>query len=159
MSCGAKSLALWTLVVLALLAGCSEKENPAESGDYGDLSGTIHFVGEWPETGDVQVSVWASWPPAGPPAAATDPFTPGQTSATYRIEGLAKATYVAVTVGWRDPAHAAGGKVLGVYWEEADSLGVDPSGVLTVQPTPIQIAEGSLVWTDVDLKADLGIVP
>ncbi len=147
------------ITLLPLLYGCSEDKKPTDGGEFGEISGTVTFVGTWPSTGEVQVSIWSTWPPAGPPAAATDPLTAGTAVQSYKIEGLSKGTYTAVTVGWRDPANPAGAKVLGIYWEKSDSLGVDSNGNPTVQPMPIEVSEGKLVWSNVDIKADLDIVP
>ena len=147
------------VILVGFLAGCDEDEGPAEGEEFGEISGTVSFVGTWPSAGEVQVSIWASWPPFGPPAAATDPLTPGEATQTYKVEGLTKGTYLAVTVGWRDPNNPAGAKILGVYWAQNDDLGVDDTGQVTVQPMPIEISDDKLVWSNIDIKANLDIVP
>jgi len=126
----------------------------------GAISGKVNFVGAWPSKGDVQVSLWATWPPAGPPAYATAAFTPGSMSPSYKIQCIAQKTYPVLTVGWRDPANPAGAKVLGIYWAQNDSLAVDGSGrtLSGVQPLPITISENKLNWSNVNIKANLGIV-
>ena len=144
-------------VLSALLAGCGEDESPVEAEKFGQISGTITFVGTWPSGGDVQVSIWASFPPAGPPAAATEPLAPGETVA-YEIPGLSKGTYPAVTVGWRDPNNPMGGKILGIYWAQSDSLGVASDGSLAT-PISIEISDAQLDWSNVDIKANLDIAP
>lgn len=151
-------MTLVVVVSLGFFAGCGEDENPATTEKFGEVSGTVTLVGTWPSIGDVQVSIWVSWPPAGPPAAATDPLTPGEARQTYTIEGLSKGTYSAVTVGWRDPTNPAGAKVLGLYWERSDSVGVSASGP-PAQPIPIEISDAKLVWSNIDIKANLDIVP
>jgi hypothetical protein len=127
----------------------------------GEISGKVNFVGNWPATGEVQVSLWASWPPAGPPAAATPAFTQVTTpqSVSYRIQCLAKNTYQMLTVGWRDPANPAGAKVLGIYWAQSDSLAVDATGapIAGIQPLPIQISDTQLNLKNIDIKANLSI--
>ena len=145
-------------VLLVFLVGCGD-DNPAESGEFGRLSGTVEFVGTWPEKGNVEVSVWASWPPAGPPAAYSEPFSPGEAMQAYGVEGLSKGTYAAVTVSWRDPIDPAGAKVLGFYWEGGNSLGVDERGMPVGQPLPIEISDDKLEWSGVDIKANLDIAP
>ena len=146
------------VVVFGFIAGCGKDESPAKTEQFGTISGTVTFVGTWPSTGDVQVSIWVNWPPAGP-AAATDPLTSRETIQSYKMEGLSKGTYSAVTVGWRDPAKPSGAKILGVYWAQSDSLGVDSTGRPTVQPIPVEISEDHLVWSDIDIKANLDIAP
>jgi len=129
---------------------------------FGEISGKVNFVGTWPANGEVQVSLWATWPPAGPPAAATAAFTPVTTpqSVVYKIQCLNKGTYPVLTVGWRDPLNPRGAKVLGVYWAQSDSLAVDNTGNMLsgVQPLPVQISDAKLYWSSVNIKANLSIV-
>ena len=146
-------------ILLVFLVGCGDDDNPAESGEFGSLSGTVEFVGTWPDKGNVEVAVWPNWPPAGPPTAYGEPFSSGEAVQTYRIEGLSKGTYAAVSVSWRDPIDPAGAKVLGFYWEEGDSPGVDERGRPVEQPLPIEISDGKLEWSEVDIKANLDIAP
>lgn len=155
-----RGIALLLIIPFLVLAfaACSDENNPAETEKFGEISGTVTFVGTWPQVGDVQVSVWTSWPPMGPPAAASDPLTKGQNVQSYKIEGLSKGTYPVVTVGWRDPSNPAGAKVLGVYWANKDSVGVAADGItLTVQPIAIEISDNKLVWNNVDIKANLDL--
>lgn len=126
--------------------------------NLGEVAGTVNFVGTWPATGDVQVSLWQTWPPAGPPTAASAVFTRDIASQSYRIQCLAKGTYSVLTVGWRDPANPMGAKVLGIYWAQADSLGVDATGTPTAPPLPIEISDAKLNWSGVNIKANLDVV-
>ncbi len=149
---------LIVILVFGLIAatGCSNDNNPANAQQFGEISGKVTFVGTWPKIGDVQVSIWTSWPPMGPPAAATDPMPSGQNVQNYKIEGLSKGSYPVVTVGWRDPNNPAGAKVLGVYWANKDSVGVKPDGISFIgQPIPIEISDNQLVWKNIDIKANL----
>lgn len=148
-------------VISFVLFGACDGDNGTAPPEFGSISGTVKFIGSPPTTGDVQVSIWPSWPPAGPPAAATDPLDPGVATQSYKIEGISKGTYEVVTVGWRDPANPAGALVLGVYWAETDSVGVDSNGSpnLPVQPIPIVISDNNLDITGVDIKANLDIAP
>lgn len=150
----AMSLALF----LAFVMGCGDDKNPIQNPQFGEVSGTVKFVGAWPATGNVQVSIWSSWPPAGPPVAASAVFTSGQNSQTYKLEGLNKGSYPVVTVGWRDPANPAAAKVLGIYWANSDSVGVaDGRGITLsgVQALPVNVADGNLTFTNINIKANL----
>lgn len=150
----AVSLALF----LAFVVGCSDDKNPTQTPQYGTVSGTVKLVGAWPAIGNVQVSIWSSWPPAGPPAAASAVFTSGQNLQTYKLEGLNKGSYPVVTVGWRDPANPAAAKVLGIYWANSDSVGVaDGRGITLsgVQALPVNVVDGSMTWTNINIKANL----
>jgi len=155
------------LMMTLLLAGalmafvaCSDDENPVQQEEFGEVSGTVTLVGTWPATGDIQISIWTSYPPMGPPDAFTEPLPqPANNMLTYKIEGLAKGTYGMLTAGWRDPNDPAGAKILGVYWAKADSLGVDQNGIPVVTPLEIVIADGSMHHTNINLKANLDIIP
>ena len=159
-------IAIWLVIIaLGALMGCSEDDSPTETSEFGEVSGTITFVGTWPSAGDVQVSIWSQLSEDGQPFMAPDRNTeplarPEGNTAAYKIQELSKATYLAVTVGWRDPDNPmAGGKVLGVYWAQADSVGADREGLIAVTPTPIEISDDRLVWSNIDIKANLDVVP
>ncbi len=154
---------------IVLLAGssvflfaCGGDDNlvtPAQQ--YGSVSGTVTFVGNWPATGEVQISIWPSWPPAGPPSAATLPIAK-TTTYKYKIEGLNRGIYKAITAGWRDPANPAGARVLGIYINDPNNSGVsiDANGRPTyATPTPVEIADGKMDHTGLDIKADLAFAP
>jgi hypothetical protein len=146
------------VVIIAFFLGCSDDKNPVQTQQYGTISGTVKLVGAWPATGNVQVSIWANWPPTSAPAGASAIFTSGQNSQTYKIEGLNKGAYPVVTVGWRDPASPATAKVLGIYWANSDSVGVaDGRGITLsgVQALPVNVADGNMTWTNVNIKANL----
>ena len=153
------------IILFGFLAGCDEDDGPAEGEEFGEISGTITFAGTWPSTGDVQVSIWSRLSEDGQPFMAPDGKTeplarPEGNTIAYKIQELSKGTYLAVTLGWRDPNNPmAGGKVLGVYWAQADSVGVDSEGLIAVTPTPIEISDDKLVWSNIDIKANLDIVP
>ncbi|MGH7455654.1 MAG: hypothetical protein ACRENG_30140 [bacterium] len=149
-------VAMAILVIMVFFLGCSDDKNPVQADQFGEVSGTITFVGTWPSKGDIQVSMWTSWPPTGPPAAFTSPLTPGVLTQTYKISGLSKGPYSVITVGWRNPADPTGAKVIGVY-SGNDILGVDCKGQFTVQTFPIEISDAKLKWSDVNIRANLDI--
>ncbi|MCA9744089.1 MAG: hypothetical protein H6695_00785 [Deferribacteres bacterium] len=148
------ALALFSFIFTA----CKDDKNPVAVNEFGEISGTVNFVGAWPAAGDVQVSIWSSWPPAGPPAAASDALTSNNNSATYKLDGLQKGTYPVMTVGWRDPQNPTGAKVIGIYWAQSDSLGVDASGNVTAAPQAIVIDNSQMVYSNVVVKANLDII-
>lgn len=150
--------AMSLVLFMALMFGCSEENNPVESqNSTGEISGTITFTGAWPTKGNVQISMWTSWPPTGPPAAFSAPLTPDVAIQTYKISGLNKGPYSVITAGWRDPADPTGAKVIGVY-SANDILGVDCKGQFTVQPLPVEISDGNLKVTNVNLRANLDLL-
>lgn len=151
-------VAVSLLLFTALFLGCSDDKNPVQTPQFGEVSGTVKLVGAWPATGNVQVSIWANWPPTSAPAGASAVFTPGPNTQTYKIEGLNKGSYPVVTVGWRDPANPSGAKVLGIYWTNSDSVGIaDGRGITVagVQPLPVDIADAKMTWSNINIKANL----
>lgn len=148
------------LAVMALLAftACSDDENPVKTPDFGTVSGRVTFTGTWPSTGDVQVSIWTSWPPAGPPAKASAVIAKGTTVYDYKLEGLNKGEYKALTVGWRDPATPTTAKVLGLFWTNSDSSGVSAAPPFYATPTTINVNDAKIEWTGVNVTADLSFV-
>ncbi len=146
------------MMALLALTACSDDNNPVKAPDFGTVSGRVTFTGAWPATGDVQISIWTSWPPAGPPAKASDVIAKGTTTYDYKLEGLNKGEYKALTVGWRDPANPSGAKVLGLYWANSDSSGVSAAPPFYATPTIITVSDAKIEWTNSNIKADLSIV-
>ncbi|MDZ7269299.1 MAG: hypothetical protein ONB48_17945 [candidate division KSB1 bacterium] len=145
------------------LVACGGDDNPVTpTQQYGSVAGTVTFVGNWPARGEIQVSIWASWPPAGPPSAATLPISQ-TTTYNYKIEGLNRGTYKAITVGWRDPANPAGARVLGIYINDPNNSGVAidaTTGRPTyATPTAIEISDAKMDHTGLNIKADLAFAP
>jgi len=147
--------------VMLLVGACSDDKNPTKVPEFGSVEGRVTFDGTWPSSGDVQVSIWASWPPAGPPSGATSPIASGSTIYDYRLEGLSKGTYKALTVGWRDPANPAGARVLGIYLNDPNNTGVtvDPTTHAPSFATPltIDISNAKTDFTGLNVKADLAL--
>lgn len=152
------------------LAGCSDDDNGTNVPDTGSISGTVTFVGTWPDSGDVQISLYRElaetqipglgtyWIPNGPPEQATDPLPAGTTTYNFKFEGLEKTTYAAVFVGWRDPSNPTGAKVLGMYWEHPDSVGANMFGLPVVKPSTITVDNDHIDITNLKIKANLDIV-
>lgn len=142
---------------VAILASCDNTDDPVTP-TTGSVSGTVTFQGTWPSTGQVQVSLFSAWPPAGPPDAFTDPITPSGTY-NYSFNGLDPATYPAIVVGWLDPALPPGSeKILGMYWADEDSVAVDSNGNPQVLPTAVTVEAGDSKGS-LDMAADLDVAP
>lgn len=129
----------------------------------GSVSGTVTFNGSWPATGDVQISVYTSlappWVPMGPPEASSEVITGSPATLDYKIEGLDKASYAAVFVGWRDPLNPMGARLIGMFWMHADSVGINAmTGLPHQQPTGFVVADGNLDNPDHDITADLDLI-
>lgn len=143
---------------MAFWQGCSDDKNPVQSSTTTEVSGTVTFNGTWPTKGNIQVSLWTSWPPTTAPAAFSAPLTPGVATQSYKIAGLSKGSYAVITLGWRDPADPTGAKVIGVYSANNTLSGVDCKGDFTVAPLPVEISDNNLKATNVNLVANLDIL-
>ncbi len=144
---------------LGFTAACGD-DDPAGP-TTGTVSGTVTFQGEWPSIGDVQIALYASLPPMGPPDASTDPIAQ-TTSYNYSFVGLDPATYDGIVVSWRDPSQPPGtpgaAYTIGMYWADEDSVAVDAGGNPTVMPQPITVTAGSN-QTGRDMVANLDVAP
>lgn len=129
-------------ISLTFLVACGgdDSTSPGDPSNTGSISGTVTFTGTWPASGDVQVAVYSSLPPTGPPDGYTNPLN-GATdypTYTYTISGLDPGTYDGVIVVWRDPSDVLSSKEIGIY-----------SGGM-----PVVIEKGKTA-TGFDLTADL----
>ena len=114
-----RAVSLVAALSLVFLVAC-KSDNPT-SGDpanTGSISGTVTFTaGTWPASGDVQVAVYSSLPPSGPPDGYTNPLNGATDYPTYnyKISGLDPGTYDGVIVVWRDPSNVLSSKQIGIY--------------------------------------------
>lgn len=155
-----RTVAILILISIALVLSCSDSTTAPNTGS---ISGTVTFVGNWPSTGEVQVSVYQSlqapFIPTGPPEQATDALT-ATTSYNFNFEGLDKTSYAAIFVGWRDPANPAAARLLGMYWANTDSVGINPqTGLPLQQPTPVTIDDNNIDVTGINITANLNLAP
>lgn len=145
-----------------LLMSCKDDNPTTPTQQFGSVAGTITFVGTWPTSGDIQVSIFSSWPIMGPPTVASDPITSGVATYNYKLEGLNKGNYKAIVVGWRDPANPMNARVLGIYINDPNNSGVTDNGggqPTYATPTPIDITDAKMDLTGLNIKADFAFVP
>jgi hypothetical protein len=148
--------------ILLFVGACSDDDNPANTPTLGTVSGRVTFAGTWPATGNVQVSLFDKWPPQAAPYQASPVIPANSTTYDFKFEGLAKNTYPAVVVGWRNPADpnpATASRVIGIYINDATNTGITITGGQPsfATPVPIAINDAKMIWTGVDLKGDLGL--
>jgi hypothetical protein len=130
-------------VALATAVACSDDDNPAagDPANTGSISGTVTFAGTWPVTGDIQVAVYSSLPPTGPPDGFTNPLNPATDYPTYdyTVPGLDPGNYAGVIVSWRDPSDPLSSEIIGQY-----------SGGLSVTVVKGETASGFDITADLD---------
>jgi hypothetical protein len=152
------------LLLPVLFNACGDDDNPAGVATTGSVSGTVTFLGEWPSSGDIQISIYSTlsppWVPMGPPDAFTDPIQGTPSQYEYKMEGLDKATYAAIYVSWRDPQNPGASRLLGMYWAYPDSVGIDAqSGLPLEQPAPVSVNSANLNLSNLNIVADLDLAP
>ncbi len=158
---------IFSLIALAAISlfivSCSDDNNPANVPTTGTISGRVTFVGTWPSVGNVQVSLFDKWPPQAAPYQASAVIPPNSSTYDFNFEGIAKSTYPAVVVGWRnpnDPNPATSSRVIGIYINDATKTGITVAGGQPTfdTPVPIVISDTKMIWTGVDLRGDLSFV-
>ena len=150
------AMAVALAATVGMISACNDDNNPAMP-TTGTIAGTVAFLGTWPTTGQVQVSVFLNWPPTGPPDAYSDPIAAG-TSYDYRFDGLDPASYAAIVVGWLDPNLPPGQeKILGMYCD-CDTVAVDVSGNPEGMPVAVTVQAGK-TKSAVNIAADLDVAP
>jgi len=154
-------LSLFAIVLFVSACGEDDKvTNPDITvPEFGTVSGRVIFDGTWPAVGNVQVSIFSSWPPAGPPYQASPVIAANSATYDFKFEGLAKNTYPAVVIGWRDPANPTRAKVIGIYINDPFKPGITVTGgqPTYATPVPIAISDAKMTWTSVDIRADLSL--
>jgi hypothetical protein len=114
----ARILTFCVLGLSLFLIGCSDNNDSSMPPVTGSLSGYVIFHGQWPDSGNVQLSIFNNWStdpcswcgmaPGGPPAYYTPSFTrplnpTGTDTLYYTITGISLGTYHSIAVGWRAP--------------------------------------------------------
>ncbi|HQU73453.1 MAG TPA: hypothetical protein PKV71_09725 [Calditrichia bacterium] len=164
-----KVLLITALLSLFMASSCSDDSTGPDIPDKGTISGTVTFTGTWPATGEIQVSLWTAldpttYAPTGAPAGATEAIA--QTgSYEFSFEGLDDGEYVAIYVGWRDPADPTGARLLGMYWTNPSDAGVvelevAPGVFVTAPvaaPSTITVSESNRVVSNVNITANLDL--
>ncbi|MCB0288391.1 MAG: hypothetical protein KDE57_17140 [Calditrichaeota bacterium] len=154
------------VVGFIFFGGCSDDDPTAP--DTGSVSGTVTFVGTWPASREVQVSIYqnlsAPYIPMAAPDGFTDPIASGTTTYNYTLEGLEKGTYTAIYVSARDPQNPAATQLIGMYWQFTDSVGVfpTPQGNLPDQafgPKSVTIDNDNIDLTGLNIVANLNYSP
>ncbi|MCG8607108.1 hypothetical protein MJD09_19255 [bacterium] len=117
------------------------------SPDFATIQGTITFdnIGLWPDSGEVQVSIWSVgvWTESGPGAAASTAVSAirrigNQSAYPYQFIRLMEGPYSAVAVSWIHPDQSLSAEerraILGVYLNDPNTV----STGLIIEGTPHQ---------------------
>ncbi len=140
-----KSFYYICLLAIAAFTSCGKGLAPEEAGETG-IAGTITFEGTWPpNTGEVRIVVFYSFPPddLADLAAFSEPVPVGAESHNYSII-LEPGTYEAVIAGWRSTTE---------FWDFDNILGFFNSDSNAVSPGHITVKDGELL-TGIDIIAD-----
>lgn len=95
-------------ILILLIIGCDVTETEEENPEFATISGTITFLNTdlWPASGEVTVSLSASWLPSGPPTAYDIIKSTDLSSNTfnYTFENIPLGyTYGGIGVAWENP--------------------------------------------------------
>ncbi len=138
-------------IAVVLMISCEEEEELPESGI---LSGTVSFIGTWPDTGTVFLSIQNDWPPTGAPYAleviTEESVTNNQY--TFSFTDVAFGTYGALAVSWEDPNDdnpATNQHILGAYGATAKAYFMDADS--------IAVSAENAEHTGLDFQADLAL--
>jgi hypothetical protein len=108
---------LFSTLILATLSmtACDSGSTGSGASDLASLSGTLTLDGEWPQEGEIQVSLFSQWDttvsmslaPGGPPSfyteALTSPTPQGmQHSVEWELRDITPGAYPCIVVGWRN---------------------------------------------------------
>jgi len=141
------SLVIFTVFVIFLMSSCGEEdETPVPT--TGSVSGTVTFVGMPPEgESEIQVSLFSTEHPAGPPDHYSEPFKEIKGEVLYKISGVSFGTYKFVAVGWERPDSPPGTPevILGIY-------GFTPPD--DMQPDSVTVSEEQPDVTGIDIIAN-----
>ena len=144
--------------ILLLTISC-EDDNPIAiyNPESGNISGTVTFSGEWPETGTISISLNSSWPPTGAPTAyktiELDDLN-SENQYNYSFENVIFDTISAIAVSWQDPEDdndATNQHVLGAYGGEYPFV----STYGGIDPTTVTVSDSLFELNDMDFNANL----
>ena len=97
---------LTNIFIFLIIFGCNSN-NGTESiiPEDGTITGTIIFVGQWPDDGEITVSLSSTWPPQGIPSSYSGITKEDliDNTYTYIFENITFGTYGGITVAWEDP--------------------------------------------------------
>ena len=108
------------LSLFIIFTGCEDDntDGPVAS-EAGTISGSIIFLGIWPDSGDVLLTIDMQYPPQGPPSGSRtiESNEPENNIYTYSFEDLPFGNYAAITVTYWPSEYSSGGTytLLGSY--------------------------------------------
>ncbi|MEE9190470.1 MAG: hypothetical protein V3U16_06840 [Candidatus Neomarinimicrobiota bacterium] len=130
------TILIMIFVAIFVILGCEDTKAEENKPESGQIMGTITFLGDWPEDGQVAVSLNVNWLPTGAPYAffsiTQDDLVNG--SYNYDFTDVAFGDYALIVVSWKMPnnddntsnqisigAHSGS---LGEYYLDADVISV-----------------------------------
>ena len=136
-----------------VLTSCEDKKDDLP--ETAELSGMITFIGDWPTTGTIYLSVQTAWPPMVAPYAAmtisADMLSDG--AYDYSFTDVAFGSYPAITVSWLDPNDnnpATNQHTIGAYGGTAQAGFMDATNII--------VDAENATKSDLDFSADFSIL-
>ena len=110
------------LTFILILASCQDNDASLDPlPEFGSISGEINFIGVWPDSGEVLLTLDTNYPPMGPPAGFVYVTIDSLESNlyNYNFNELSFRDYVALTVTYWPDGYGIGGlgnnSMLGSY--------------------------------------------
>ena len=109
------------IIFILILTSCEDSDpNIDPLPEFGSISGAISFIGAWPDSGEVLVTLDTNYPPMGPPASSKTIENDELVDNVYEysFKGLAFGEYAALTVTYWPNGYSSGStdyNLLGSY--------------------------------------------
>ena len=97
---------------LVMAISCEDSEADKDHlPEFGSISGTVNFVGTFPDTGEALITLDTQWPPAGPPAGFSYITSSDVENGVYdySFSNLSFRTYEAITVTYWPEGYVTAG--------------------------------------------------
>ncbi len=126
---------------LILLISCEDNKTIEESlPEFGSISGTVNFVGTWPDTGEVLITLDTNYPTQGPPAGFSYITNTDLVNNTYNYSflNLSFRDYSAITLTYWSQGYVTAGTNYTLIGSHIQAISVtqdDPDLILNIEAT------------------------
>ncbi len=135
---------IFTLIAASfifILVSCEDKDTDSEVlPEFGTISGIINFSGNWPDSGEVLITLDIAYPPQGPPARFVYITNEDLENGTYdyNFTNLSFTSYDAITVTYWPLGYGTAGSnysLIGSYINTINVTQDDPDITIDIDAT------------------------
>lgn len=145
-----------SLTTAVWFGACGDKGGTLASIPAGEIQGTVVFLGQQRPDGDVVVQLWRDWPTSNA-AVASQTIGNATGSQDFTLTDLPLGTFAAITVDWLNPLDPSNNRIIGVYWDNDNSVGADKSGI-TVSPKSVTLSADNPKVGGLKITADNSLI-